>query len=170
MVDLSSLFGRMCRTGFPMAPFPVSCRYFVDTNRASVRRTNVTPHEAVRVWGSTGYTTNHTSRNTEMVASQSLIRPRLQRQQAAGLTKPASGIVLHAAQQVVEGEINVCIVSWQHVVCAARLLNRGNCSGPPARFCTHDDACNSANGMSNRVATLVVHNCERHNVRVQWRH
>lgn len=37
----------------------------------------------------------------------------------AGLTKPANGLVLHAAQQVVRGELNVCLVSWQHGVCAA---------------------------------------------------
>jgi hypothetical protein len=137
-----------CRTEFPMAPFLVSCRYFVDTSRASVRRTNVRSNPT-RSGKSVGHNLPYDKSCSTEHRDGSLSEPHLTPTAAAGLTKTASGIVLHAAQQVVRGELNVCLVSWQHVICAAHLLNRGNCSGPSTRFCTHD-ACNSANGMSNR--------------------
>ena len=113
MVDLSSLLGRMVSDCIPHGTIPRILPILIGGYQQSLQC------DPTRSGKSVGLNLPYDKSYFTEHRNGSLSEPHPTPTAAAGLTKPASGIVLHAAQQVVRGELNVCLVSWQHVVCAA---------------------------------------------------
>ena len=164
--DLSGLFDRMVSDCIPHGTIPRILPILIGGYQQSLQC------DPTRSGKSVGLNLPYDKSYFTEHRDSSLSEPHPTLTAAAGLTKPSIGNVLHAAQQVVRGELNVCLVSWQHIVpkvCAARLPNRGNCSGPSDRL-LHSRRMQWRKWHVQQVtgvATRIVHNCVRHNVRVQ---